>query len=117
MLAILLSKKIGINGANANKNDAELEISQSHGELSSWQEWDQSQWVIETIAEDMSLKREIFNELDKNNKEANTIAKQLYEIGHEDQPDRSPRSGQFLVHLMQMSSRPTAVFHCLRSGD
>jgi len=63
--AILLSKKIGINGANANKNDAELEISQSHCELSSWQEWDQSQWVIETVAEDMSLKREIFNELDK----------------------------------------------------
>ena len=63
--AILLSKKIGINGANANKNDAELETSQSHGELSSWQEWDQSQWVIETVAEDMSLKREIFNELDK----------------------------------------------------
>jgi len=63
--AILLSKKIGINGANANKNDAELEISQSYGELSSWQEWDQSQWVIETVAEDMSLKREIFNELDK----------------------------------------------------
>ena len=63
--AILLSKKIGINGANANKNDAELETSQSHGELSSWQEWDQSQWVIETVAEDMSLKREIFKELDK----------------------------------------------------
>lgn len=63
--AILLSKKIGISGANANKNDAELEISQSHGELSSWQEWDQSQWVIETVAEDMSLKREIFKELDK----------------------------------------------------
>lgn len=63
--AILLSKKIGINGANANKNDAELEISQRHGELSSWQEWDQSQWVIETVAEDMSLKREIFKELDK----------------------------------------------------
>ena len=63
--AILLSKKIGINGANANKNNAELEISQSYGELSSWQEWDQSQWVIETVAEDMSLKREIFNELDK----------------------------------------------------
>lgn len=63
--AILLSKKIGINGANANKNDAELEISQSRGELSSWQEWDQSQWVIETVAEDMSLKREIFKELDK----------------------------------------------------
>lgn len=63
--AILLSKKIGINGANANKNNAELEISQSYGELCSWQEWDQSQWVIETVAEDMSLKREIFNELDK----------------------------------------------------
>jgi len=58
--AILLSKKIGISGANADKDDIELEVSQNHGELSSWQSWDQSQWIIETVAEDMPLKREIF---------------------------------------------------------
>ncbi len=63
--AILLSKKIGISGANADKDDIELEVSQNHGELSSWQNWDQSQWIIETVAEDMPLKREIFKQLDK----------------------------------------------------
>ena len=63
--AILLSKKIGISGANADKDDIELEASQNHGELSSWQNWDQSQWIIETVAEDMPLKREIFKQLDK----------------------------------------------------
>ncbi|NDD71103.1 3-hydroxyacyl-CoA dehydrogenase, partial [bacterium] len=34
------------------------------GELSSWQNWDQSQWIIETVAEDMPLKREVFKQLD-----------------------------------------------------
>jgi len=63
--AILLSKKIGISGANADKDDIELEVSQNHGELSSWQSWDQSQWIIETVAEDMPLKREVFKQLDK----------------------------------------------------
>ena len=63
--AILLSKKIGISGANADKDDIELEVSQNHGELSSWQNWDQSQWIIETVAEDMPLKREVFKQLDK----------------------------------------------------
>jgi len=62
--AILLSKKIGISGANADKDDIELEVSQNHGELSSWQNWDQSQWIIETVAEDMPLKREVFKQLD-----------------------------------------------------
>ena len=63
--AILLSKKIDISGANADKDDIELEVSQNHGELSSWQNWDQSQWIIETVAEDMPLKREVFKQLDK----------------------------------------------------
>ena len=63
--AILLSKKIGISGSNTDKDDIELEVSQNHGELSSWQNWDQSQWIIETVAEDMPLKREIFKQLDK----------------------------------------------------
>ena len=62
--AILLSKKIDISGANADKDDIELEVSQNHGELSSWQNWDQSQWIIETVAEDMPLKREVFKQLD-----------------------------------------------------
>jgi len=63
--ATLLSRKIGIKGANANKDDIELEASQNHSEFSSWQNWDQSQWIIETVAEDMPIKREIFKELDK----------------------------------------------------
>ena len=62
--AILLSKKIGISGANADKDNIEIEVSQNHGELSSWQSWDQSQWIIETVAEDMPLKREVFKQLD-----------------------------------------------------
>ncbi len=62
--AIALSKKIGISGANADKNDVELEANQNHGAISSWNDWDQSQWIIETVSEDMPLKRKIFEDLD-----------------------------------------------------
>ena len=62
--AIALSKKIGISGANADKNDVELEANQNHGAISSWYDWDQSQWIIETVSEDMPLKRKIFEDLD-----------------------------------------------------
>ena len=62
--AIALSKKIGISGANAGKNDVELEANQNHGAISSWHDWDQSQWIIETVSEDMPLKRKIFEDLD-----------------------------------------------------
>lgn len=62
--AIALSKKIGISGANADKNDVELEANQNHGAISSWHDWDQSQWIIETVSEDMPLKRKIFEDLD-----------------------------------------------------
>ena len=62
--AIALSKKIGISGANADKNDVELEANQNHGAISSWHDWDQSEWIIETVSEDMPLKRKIFEDLD-----------------------------------------------------
>ncbi len=62
--AIALSKKMGISGANADKNDVELEANQNHGAISSWHDWDQSQWIIETVSEDMPLKRKIFEDLD-----------------------------------------------------
>ncbi len=62
--AIALSKKMGISGANAGKNDVELEANQNHGEISSWHDWDQSEWIIETVSEDIHLKRKIFEDLD-----------------------------------------------------
>ena len=62
--AISLSQKIGLFGNNRNKTISELEAEQEIGFFNSWNNWDKTRWVIETIAEDLPLKKEIFRQLD-----------------------------------------------------
>jgi 3-hydroxybutyryl-CoA dehydrogenase len=63
--AITLAKKIGLVGKNAQKDSAALKAEQSTSVLEGWSNWDQCQWVIETIAENLELKQNVFQYLDQ----------------------------------------------------
>jgi len=63
--AITLAKKIGLVGKNAQKDSAALKAEQSTSVLEDWSNWDQCQWVIETIAENLELKQNVFQYLDQ----------------------------------------------------
>ena len=62
--AISLSQKMGFFGINQNKDISEIETAQQISTLDSWTSWNKTQWIIETVTEDLSLKREIFKYLD-----------------------------------------------------
>jgi 3-hydroxybutyryl-CoA dehydrogenase len=63
--ALTLSLKIGLKGANAEKDQVAIKAAQTAEALESWSDWDDCEWVIETIAENLVLKQEIFQYLDE----------------------------------------------------
>ena len=62
--ALLLANKIGLVGSNAQKEASTLKAEQSTGLLEDWSDWNQCLWVIETIAENLVLKQQVFQYLD-----------------------------------------------------
>lgn len=63
--AIALAEKIGLSGENAKKQSSEIFSAQTTEVLESWKNWDDCEWVIETIAENLALKQAIFKHLDE----------------------------------------------------
>lgn len=63
--SIALAKKIGVDGDNAPKDEADIKKQQVIGILENWQDWSDCSWVIETVAENLELKKEVFKHLDK----------------------------------------------------
>lgn len=63
--AITLAQKIGLDGINATKTIDELETIQIASKLGIWCAWDECQWIIESVEENMALKQEIFADLDQ----------------------------------------------------
>jgi 3-hydroxybutyryl-CoA dehydrogenase len=63
--AIALAKKIGMVGDNATKEEADIKKQQFVGILEDWQDWSQCSWVIETVAETLELKQQVFQYLDQ----------------------------------------------------
>lgn len=62
--ALLLANKIGLVGSNTQKDASTLKAEQSSGILGDWSDWGQCLWVIETIAENLALKQQVFQYLD-----------------------------------------------------
>ena len=63
--ALALAKKIGMTGDNATKEEADIRRQQFTGILEDWQDWNQVSWVIETVAENLELKKQVFKYLDQ----------------------------------------------------
>lgn len=63
--AIALAEKIGLSGENSKKQSSEIFSAQTTEVLESWKNWDDCEWVIETIAENLALKQAIFKHLDE----------------------------------------------------
>jgi 3-hydroxybutyryl-CoA dehydrogenase len=63
--ALTLAGKIGFSGANSQKDHAAIRSSQTTEILEQWKDWTNCEWVIETIAENLALKQEIFKYLDE----------------------------------------------------
>lgn len=63
--AIALAKKIGMVGDNATKAEADIKKQQFAGILEKWHQWEDCDWVIETVAENLELKQTIFQYLDQ----------------------------------------------------
>lgn len=62
--AIALANKIGLHGANASLNPADIQAKQVNATIEEWHRWDECCWVIETVAENLELKKQIFAYLD-----------------------------------------------------
>jgi 3-hydroxybutyryl-CoA dehydrogenase len=52
-------------GDNATKEEADIKKQQFVGILEDWQDWSQCSWVIETVAENLELKQQVFHYLDQ----------------------------------------------------
>ncbi|QWD65299.1 3-hydroxyacyl-CoA dehydrogenase family protein [Polynucleobacter sp. MWH-Aus1W21] len=63
--AIALAEKIGLSGENSKKQSSEIFSTQTTEVLEAWKNWDDCEWVIETIAENLALKQAIFKHLDE----------------------------------------------------
>jgi 3-hydroxybutyryl-CoA dehydrogenase len=63
--AISLAKKIGVVGDNASKSEADIKKQQAAGILEEFQDWSSCIWVIETVAENLELKQQVFQYLDQ----------------------------------------------------
>jgi len=63
--AIALACKIGLVGENAQKEIAAIKLEQSISLLEEWSNWNQCIWVIETVAENLELKQQVFAYLDQ----------------------------------------------------
>ena len=62
--AIALAEKIGLSGENSQKQSSEIFSSQTTEVLEAWESWDDCEWIIETVAENLALKQAIFKHLD-----------------------------------------------------
>jgi len=63
--SIALAKKIGVDGDNATRNEADIKKQQVAGILEDWHDWANCSWVIETVAENLAIKQALFKYLDK----------------------------------------------------
>ena len=62
--AIQLAVKIGLHGENASLDMASIEAAQVSTTMEGWEAWDECFWIIETVAENLELKKQIFAYLD-----------------------------------------------------
>jgi 3-hydroxybutyryl-CoA dehydrogenase len=62
--AIQLAMKIGMHGGNASLDAATIEEAQVSTTMEAWDSWGDCSWVIETVAENLELKKQIFAYLD-----------------------------------------------------
>ena len=63
--AIILAAKIGLYGANSSKDQQAIRAAQSTDILENWNSWSDCEWIIETITENLELKKAIFKYLDE----------------------------------------------------
>jgi 3-hydroxybutyryl-CoA dehydrogenase len=62
--AILLAHKIGFS-ISSDQDLAAIRAKQISGVFETWTDWSDCQWIIETVAENMALKQEVFRLLDR----------------------------------------------------
>lgn len=63
--ALTLAQKIGISGTYNAQDKEAIKTQQTSAALESWSNWSGCEWVIETVAENLVLKQEIFQYLDE----------------------------------------------------
>ena len=63
--AMTLAVKIGMAGANATKDITLVKADQTTEVLEKWAHWNDCEWVIETVSENLTLKQIIFKYLDE----------------------------------------------------
>jgi 3-hydroxybutyryl-CoA dehydrogenase len=63
--ALSLAEKIGISGAYSTQSQSAVKAEQTSEVLENWSDWNGCIWVIETVAENLALKQEIFQYLDE----------------------------------------------------
>ncbi|MFM1758920.1 MAG: hypothetical protein RLY75_190 [Pseudomonadota bacterium] len=63
--ALTLAQKIGISGTYASQSQDTIKGGQKTEVLENWSNWNECDWVIETVAENLALKQEIFQYLDE----------------------------------------------------
>ena len=62
--AIQLAIKIGLHGENALLDAVTIEAAQVSATMEAWESWGDCSWVIETVAENLELKQQVFAYLD-----------------------------------------------------
>lgn len=63
--ALTLAQKMGIVGTYASQSQDAIKTKQKTAVLENWSDWNGCDWVIETVAENLALKQEIFQYLDE----------------------------------------------------
>jgi 3-hydroxybutyryl-CoA dehydrogenase len=63
--AITLAEKIGISGTYSTQSQSAIKAEQTAQILEDWSDWNACEWVIETVAENLVLKQELFQYLDE----------------------------------------------------
>ena len=63
--AIALAVKIGLTGINSSLDHAAIRAKQTTEIIDHWNNWSDCEWIIETIAENLDLKKAIFKHLDE----------------------------------------------------
>jgi 3-hydroxybutyryl-CoA dehydrogenase len=63
--ALTLAQKIGISETYASQSQDTIKGGQKTEVLENWSNWNECDWVIETVAENLALKQEIFQYLDE----------------------------------------------------
>jgi 3-hydroxybutyryl-CoA dehydrogenase len=63
--AITLAENIGISGTYSTQSQSAIKAKQTAQILEDWSDWNACEWVIETVAENLVLKQELFQYLDE----------------------------------------------------